>query len=354
MRPASVSDEEILAAGQRLRDARIRINGFTLRREVGNTGTPSRLFAVWQRLNGEGTGGQAEQPHELPLEIEEMLESLNTALLKKTREMAGNIAQHAMRLADRRIAEICHQHDAERAAHEEVLEDANKSIEDAEQRVEAIQEELLKAHERAEKLQQERDKAQREAAAAQQQATERERELRHQEQRMAALEARLESSTIALATSRADESQARAQLDECKARLKTAQHDLSTCRAQEAQAQTLLTEQKAQITENKERILHLQREHHAISIEANAQRVDLAAQQELNRSLKSDLQRADQASEQLRQDLGRQTALHEQTRGDLEKQIQVLAQQLEHSNRLLEKMDAKPKTKAGRSDAKKD
>lgn len=345
MRPATVSDDEILAAGRRLLDAGERINGYTLRREVGEKGMPKRLNDVWQRLNGEAAKSQADQLSELPLEIEEMLQNLNAALLKKTREMAGSIAQHAMRLADRRIAEICAQHEEVCARHEEELEDANSAIEEAEQKAARIQDELLEARQIAEVSQLGRNEAQRETSAALQQVTERDRALQHQEQRMAALETRLQSAIIELATSRAQESQTRVQLDEHKARLDDADNELSASHIREAQAQALLAEQKSQLAEHKDQLHRLQAEHGSLATKANTQRIELASQQEHIRSLKADLQRAEQASEQTRQDLGRQIALHEQARADLDSQLQVLGQQLEHSNRLLDKLNAGIKSK---------
>lgn len=68
MRPAEVSDEQIIEAGLALKAAGRNVTGFALRQRIGG-GNPTRLRAVWTEYVASTEVIQAEPVAELPVEI---------------------------------------------------------------------------------------------------------------------------------------------------------------------------------------------------------------------------------------------------------------------------------------------
>lgn len=90
MRPAKVTDEQIIDAGKALERKKDPVNGWSLRREIG-AGKPERLEKVWKSFIGEGDGFKIEQKenldHILPKNIEDSLNCFIDKLSVEIREI---------------------------------------------------------------------------------------------------------------------------------------------------------------------------------------------------------------------------------------------------------------------------
>lgn len=85
MRPAEVSPDQVREAGQRLLAGGKRVNGWSLRRALGDRGRPDRLMAVWEQERDVAASQDAPQPDAAPVSlppgIAEMAEQARTALV---------------------------------------------------------------------------------------------------------------------------------------------------------------------------------------------------------------------------------------------------------------------------------
>lgn len=83
MRPAEVTNTEIVAAGRRLLAEGKKVNGWSLRAAVGNRGKPERLAEIWGRAEADGTPQPVSQPEPtvLPPGVAEMADEARGALV---------------------------------------------------------------------------------------------------------------------------------------------------------------------------------------------------------------------------------------------------------------------------------
>ena len=138
MRPAEISDKQIIEAGQALQAAGRNITGFALRRQIGG-GDPARLKHVWDEYS-KGSA-RAEPVAELPVEVAESLAAMTKALTESLAGFARELNDKAVKAADARVAE------AIRGTAEQA-EQSQRELADASQTVEELEATLDEAHAR--------------------------------------------------------------------------------------------------------------------------------------------------------------------------------------------------------------
>lgn len=102
MRPALVTDLEVVEAGRRVRARGEEINGWSIRREVGDRGNPRRLLAVWT-AQGDTTPPVQAEPADtisLPAPLLELLAAARTTLTTELDTIVRTIHRHAREDAD--------------------------------------------------------------------------------------------------------------------------------------------------------------------------------------------------------------------------------------------------------------
>lgn len=161
MRPAEISQEQIIEAGKALQAEGRNITGFALRQRVGG-GNPARMRQVWDEYVQTQAGTVAAPEVELPAEVAEGLASASQALVDRLSALVASLNEQAVRAADRRVTE------AVRSAGEQ-REQAERELADAAQAVEELEVRLRQAQEQGEALRQQLEALQ---AAHQAQAVE--------------------------------------------------------------------------------------------------------------------------------------------------------------------------------------
>lgn len=132
MRPAEITNDQIIEAGKALQAEGRRVTGFALRQRAGG-GNPSRLRQIWDEY-AQGHA-EAEPAPELPAEVAEGLASAREVLAEQLAELVGRLHGQAVLAAERRVTE------AVRAAGEQ-REMAEREMADAAKMVEALEAEL--------------------------------------------------------------------------------------------------------------------------------------------------------------------------------------------------------------------
>ena len=132
MRPTEVSTTAVLDAGRRLLDEGKKVNGWALRRAVGDHGKPERLMDVWQK-SAEG-GPEPAPPAEagpvvLPPGIAEMADQARTALVAQFDGILLSVCRTADEALKARYKADFDRLAAERAQMEDDLATASASIE---------------------------------------------------------------------------------------------------------------------------------------------------------------------------------------------------------------------------------
>lgn len=135
MRPAEITNDQIIEAGQALQAEGRRVTGFALRQRAGG-GNPARLRQVWDEYAQGRT--EAEPAPELPAEVAEGLASAREVLAEQLAELVGRLNGQAVLAAERRVTE------AVRAAGEQ-RELAEREMADAATMLEAVEAELADA-----------------------------------------------------------------------------------------------------------------------------------------------------------------------------------------------------------------
>lgn len=139
MRPAEVSTTDILAAGKRLLDDGKTVNGWSLRRALGDRGKPERLATEWKKAQDEGVAEPAPQAAPTPVVLPPVIaESADQARLELTAKLDGIIFQ-IFRTTDEalktRYKSDFDRLTAERAQMEEDLGAASASVDATENRL---------------------------------------------------------------------------------------------------------------------------------------------------------------------------------------------------------------------------
>lgn len=142
MRPSTVTDQEIIDAGNLIRKEGGRVTGSAIRKQLGSRGNVERFKRVWETyVEGQGPVGEVEVPA-LPVEVETLTEQLIEQVGGEVLKLAHAINQTSNRVHEKRVKEITEQASAanEQAAAE--LKDAANAIEELESDMELIQAEV--------------------------------------------------------------------------------------------------------------------------------------------------------------------------------------------------------------------
>ena len=131
MRPIEYTSEDIIRAGQVLRDAGRNITGFALRQQVGG-GNPSRLKQVWDEHLASQSVTKVEPVAELPIEVAEEVAAVTRALTDRLASLAVELNDKAVKAAERRVAEVLRTAGEQREQAERELVDAAQTVEDLE------------------------------------------------------------------------------------------------------------------------------------------------------------------------------------------------------------------------------
>ena len=148
MRPAEISRESIIEAGQDLQAGGRNITGFALRQRVGG-GNPTRLKQVWDEYISSQAEARAEPVVELPVEVAEEVEAVSKALSERISQLATALNDKAVKAAERRVAEVVRAAGDQREQAERELADASQTVEDLESKLDTTETERLdleKAH----------------------------------------------------------------------------------------------------------------------------------------------------------------------------------------------------------------
>ena len=135
MRPAEVTDSEILEAGYRLLADGKKINGWSLRAAVGNRGKPERLAEVWARAEAESVPPPAPQPEPtvLPPGVAEMADEARATLIAQFDGILLRVARRTEMELQARYKADFDRLAAERADMSEQLATASVSVGETEQ-----------------------------------------------------------------------------------------------------------------------------------------------------------------------------------------------------------------------------
>ena len=131
MRPIEYTSEDIIRAGQALRDAGRNITGFALRQQVGG-GNPSRLKQVWDEHLASQSVTKVEPVAELPIEVAEEVAAVTRALTDRLASLAVELNDKAVKAAERRVAEVIRTAGEQREQAERELVDAAQTVDDLE------------------------------------------------------------------------------------------------------------------------------------------------------------------------------------------------------------------------------
>lgn len=179
MRPATFTQDQIIAAGEALLQEGRSITGFALRGRVGG-GNPTRLKQVWDEHVASQHEVVTEPVAELPVEVADEVKSVSAQLGAQLLRLAVELNDKAVKASERRVAEITRAAGEQTAQAERELSDAAIAVEELEEKLDTTNDELTRTRE--ELLQSKND--------GQNQAV----ELATLRERLAAAESRLEES----------------------------------------------------------------------------------------------------------------------------------------------------------------
>jgi colicin import membrane protein len=130
-RPADITDERIIEAGDALIKANRNVTGFALRKVVGG-GDPKRLKDVWDRHHVSQSVTHTEPVAELPVEVAERLSILTKSLTEKINALAVDLNDKAVKTQERRVADVLRAAGEQQAQAERELADASQAVDELE------------------------------------------------------------------------------------------------------------------------------------------------------------------------------------------------------------------------------
>jgi len=137
MRPVEFPPETIIAAGKALQEEGKAITSFALRERVGG-GNPKRLMQVWaEHLLSSELGVTAEPVADLPVEVAKGVEATGKELADRLTRLAIELNDRAVKAAEKRVAEVVRETDAQREQAERELADAARAVEASEAKFDA-------------------------------------------------------------------------------------------------------------------------------------------------------------------------------------------------------------------------
>lgn len=137
MRPAEFESKDIIEAGLALQSEGRNVTGFAIRSRIGG-GRADRLIEVWKEYKATEAAVTAEPVAELPVELEEEVKGVSSALTERLFKIATELNDKAVRAAERRITEISRAAGENTAQAERELADASRIVEELEENLEKL------------------------------------------------------------------------------------------------------------------------------------------------------------------------------------------------------------------------
>lgn len=144
MRPPEFSEEDIIQAGEKLRQQypdRL-VTAYQLRKALGDKGNIQRYKTVWNEYLAKQPTLEQHQVAELPVEVAQQLEEMNERLTQTVRNLVVHINDQAVRTAESRVREVVRLASEQRQQAEQETVEASEVIEDLEEKLEGRDEEL--------------------------------------------------------------------------------------------------------------------------------------------------------------------------------------------------------------------
>ncbi len=141
MRPAEVTNEQIIEAGKQLIAAGRSITGFALRK-ITKSGDANRLKKIWDDYQITQSVTASEPVAELPVEIAEQMTQVSRALVDKIHLIAIELNDKAVKASERRVAELVRTTSEQRQQAERELADASETVNDLEKQLDEKETEI--------------------------------------------------------------------------------------------------------------------------------------------------------------------------------------------------------------------
>jgi len=141
MRPAEVTNEQIIEAGKQLIAAGRSITGFALRK-ITKSGDANRLKKIWDEYQITQSVTTSEPVAELPVEIAEQMTQVSRALVDKIHLIAIELNDKAVKASERRVAELVRTTSEQRQQAERELADASDTVNDLEKQLDEKETEI--------------------------------------------------------------------------------------------------------------------------------------------------------------------------------------------------------------------
>src|SRR5574344_2731958 len=125
MRPADITSDQIIEAGQALQAAGRNVTGFALRQRLGG-GNANRLKQLWEEHVASQAVARVEPVAELPIEVAEQLKADSEALIERLARLAVELNDRAVKAAERRVAELVRSTGEQREQMERELADRSE------------------------------------------------------------------------------------------------------------------------------------------------------------------------------------------------------------------------------------
>jgi len=135
MRPAEFAESEILEAGKKVEAVGKRVTDYAVCRELGG-GDQKRLLSVWNSHFEQGAVEPA-QLYEPPVEMEDVLNRLTGELGAQVRATAVRLNTHAVKAAERQVAETTRKYRELKELNEAEQKDASLIITELEEQLQA-------------------------------------------------------------------------------------------------------------------------------------------------------------------------------------------------------------------------
>ena len=149
MRPALVTDEQIIEVGQRLEKAQVNVSSWTIREQLGH-GNLKRIEKIWSDFKGVNPDNTSTEilktSHTLPREIEDSLSKFISRFTQEVRELINTSDQISNDTAELKSKSIYSRLEEENHNYQQQLKIASNTIEQTDLELERLQniEEQLK------------------------------------------------------------------------------------------------------------------------------------------------------------------------------------------------------------------
>lgn len=131
MRPADITPEQIIEAGQALQAAGRNVTGFALRQRLSG-GNANRLKQIWEEFAASQAVTSAVPVADLPVEVAEALKAETESLVERLTRVVVELNDRAVKAAERRVAELVRTTGEQREQMERELADASTAVDEME------------------------------------------------------------------------------------------------------------------------------------------------------------------------------------------------------------------------------